>query len=394
LNPFDILNRVINLGFSFVIYRLPEADLFQVFIDPTPLFVDRVNNFNDINGFLFSPFKHETHKSILIHSNCRLIYKLNSDNYWILIHAEGLDILNNFNSDNTYHFSFDSNVCTFSDIDRLSYLENVDKCKSFIENGEVDKVVLSRSKDKLLDKSFNFSILFTELSNSFSSSFIYLIYNSSIGFWTGASPELLLHNNQNIIKTVSLAGTKLNINENTSVLGLWSDKEFYEQLLVSNFITDCFNKLNITVYNTDGPNTVKSGNLLHLKTDFAIDLIKNNIFDDHIISSLLYLLHPTSAVGGMPKKRALEIINRLEFNSRSYFTGYLGPVNIVESIDTRLQTNLFVNIRCMRVVGNKATFFAGAGITKDSIPENEFVETENKMDVLLSILTANNYIIG
>ena len=50
------------------------------------------------------------------------------------------------------------------------------------------------------------------------------------------------------------------------------------------------------------------------------------------------------------------------------------------------QSDLFVNLRCMKVENKEVQIFVGCGITKDSIPENEFFETVNKSMTMLKIL--------
>jgi isochorismate synthase len=94
---------------------------------------------------------------------------------------------------------------------------------------------------------------------------------------------------------------------------------------------------------------------------------------------MLELLHPTSAVCGMPKEPSKDYIQENEGFDREYFSGFLGPVNLLE------ETNIFVNLRCMKVMPHHATLFAGAGIIVNSNPEKEWNETEIKMQTLLDI---------
>jgi len=91
---------------------------------------------------------------------------------------------------------------------------------------------------------------------------------------------------------------------------------------------------------------------------------------------MLKLLHPTSAVCGMPREAAQEFIAQHENFDRSYFAGFLGPVNLGE------ETNIYVNLRCARLEGEKAWLYAGAGITEDSDPQKEWEETEMKCKIV------------
>ena len=97
---------------------------------------------------------------------------------------------------------------------------------------------------------------------------------------------------------------------------------------------------------------------------------------------MLELLHPTSAVCGMPRELADEFIKANEGYQRSLYAGFLGPVGFEGN------TDLFVNLRCMQIDNEKARLFAGAGITEYSNPEKEFQETSSKMQTMLKVLKA------
>jgi isochorismate synthase len=49
-------------------------------------------------------------------------------------------------------------------------------------------------------------------------------------------------------------------------------------------------------------------------------------------------------------------------------------------------THVFVNLRCMQVLEKSAILYAGAGVTLDSVPEQEWIETEMKFNTLLSVV--------
>ena len=50
-------------------------------------------------------------------------------------------------------------------------------------------------------------------------------------------------------------------------------------------------------------------------------------------------------------------------------------------------TDLFVNIRCANLFREHAVLFAGAGVTIDSDPENEWEETEMKLNTMKDVLS-------
>jgi isochorismate synthase len=95
---------------------------------------------------------------------------------------------------------------------------------------------------------------------------------------------------------------------------------------------------------------------------------------------MLKLLHPTSAVCGMPLEAAQQFLKVNEGYDREFYTGFLGPVNF------KNESHLCVNLRCMQVLTKTAILYAGAGVTIDSDPIKEFEETELKMEALLNLI--------
>jgi isochorismate synthase len=177
------------------------------------------------------------------------------------------------------------------------------------------------------------------------------------------------------MQTVSLAGTR-SFSEANANIGAWNSKERLEQEYVTRYISRVIAHFNLTDVDLEGPYTKKAGNLLHLCTGFSFS--SQNLKGR--LGEFLNDLHPTPAVCGMPCKPSLELLMDFERHEREYYAGYLGPIGL----DDRL--SLFVNLRCMKVLQDRLALFIGGGITADSIPEEEWLETEIKADTLLSII--------
>ncbi|NTW26283.1 MAG: hypothetical protein HGA37_16405, partial [Lentimicrobium sp.] len=64
---------------------------------------------------------------------------------------------------------------------------------------------------------------------------------------------------------------------------------------------------------------------------------------------------------------------------RAYYTGYLGPVG-------NGAANLFVNLRCTRIIKDNALVYVGGGLTADSMPQAEWDETVLKSSTMLSAI--------
>jgi isochorismate synthase len=186
-----------------------------------------------------------------------------------------------------------------------------------------------------------------------------------------------VHDNA-IFKTVALAGT-MPYQEGMNLRAVaWTQKEIEEQALVERYVISCFKKIRLREYDEHGPKTIVAGNLVHLKSDFTVDMKATNF--PQLGSVMLELLHPTAAVCGMPLDASLAFLKENEGFDREFYAGYLGPVNVNNNID------LFVNLRCMKLLDQQALLYAGAGVTVDSIPEKELEETEVKFNTLLNVI--------
>lgn len=243
----------------------------------------------------------------------------------------------------------------------------VSKGIASIQNGVFDKVVLSRKI--VLKEQISVVATFQNLIATYPTAFRYLFFHPKIGLWMGATPERLVKINQNQFETVALAGTQL-----FSESIIWNTKEIEEQQFVTDFIvSEIASKVKNLVVSE--PKTIKAGNLAHLKS-----IITGQLAVGFSVLDLITSLHPTPAVCGLPKESALDFIQKNEAFDRTYYSGFLGEYN------SNNQTDLFVNLRCLEVVNDAVNIYVGCGITKDSNPEMEFLETENKSMTMRNII--------
>lgn len=249
----------------------------------------------------------------------------------------------------------------------------VGKSIDAIQSGQFEKLVCSRA-EKVTLNSINVVAVFKRMLKTYPNAFCYCFFSPESGLWMGATPEQLLKVKDSTLHTVALAGTQL-FKEGESAT--WPEKERQEQQFVTDYIT---NKLDDFVEDiqVSQPYTLRAGNIVHIKTD-----ISAKITDSKVLSDIIDALHPTPAVCGLPKDKAKDFLLQHEGYDREYYSGYLGEINMGQG---SAQTDLYVNLRCMKVEGNTATLFIGCGITKDSDPEKEFFETVNKSMTMQSIL--------
>lgn len=109
--------------------------------------------------------------------------------------------------------------------------------------------------------------------------------------------------------------------------------------------------------------------------------IEARLREDRDIVDLLRATFPGGSVTGVPKVRAMEIIDALEPTARSVYTGAIGYIGFDGSLD------LNIAIRTAAVKHGVAYIQAGGGIVADSEPSTEYEETLHKAAALIDALT-------
>lgn len=260
-----------------------------------------------------------------------------------------------------------------------------------IEEGAFKKVVLSRKETVKLAETDPIKI-YKNLLNRYKSALVYCWFHPKIGLWLGATPETLIKIEGKRFSIMALAGTQ---NYTGDLNVSWENKEIQEQQFVTDFILEGIKPLSES-YKTSGVETVKAGNLVHLKTMISAQL-KENV----ALSSIINTLHPTPAVCGLPKQEAKSFILNHEKYNREFYTGFLGELNLETKVAPRLgkrnienrayavtrkSTQLYVNLRCMQLKNGSAIIYVGGGITQSSDAEKEWMETVSKSLVIKTVI--------
>lgn len=253
----------------------------------------------------------------------------------------------------------------FDDVstEKASHLNSVAKAISKIADGTLEKVVVARIKTIISEATPEGT--FKLKCEKHPDAFVYLIDHPSCGVWCGASPELLIASSDNRVETVSLAGTRL---ANGAYTHDWTTKERQEQSQVTDYIKSVLENHGASEMSIEPPADRRYGNLLHLETRFRCS-IKGDI------QKLASTLHPTPAVGGRPVKIACDFIRSNEQFSRAYYSGYLG-------VKSASGSAYYVNLRAAQWMVGGIQIYAGGGIVEGSIPQDEWMETEAKINAI------------
>lgn len=360
---FSILDRLINDDVAFAIYRLPTSQDIHLVIQNDNS-VDSVGNYaalTDKIGFVISPF--------CITDNCPIVV-IRPDKLLL-----GSDEIKCFSTN--YRIKSRDRKATNLEYDSTSkedYSKMFDAFQSKLKAGRVQKLVLSRKRNIELQEGFSFSEVFAKALAAYPNTFVYLAHTSLTGTWLGSTPELFLSEQGGTFHTVALAGTQ-SVKPGTDVSTLsWNEKNVYEQQIVADYLSKQLTD-SLLPFSNSNTYTFPVGNLAHLKTDFHFQKSEGMTTGE-----ILALIHPTPAVCGFPKEEAFAFINQQETHSRSYYSGFVG------NLAMNNRTDLYVNLRCMKVTDRFLSLYAGGGILPSSDKEEEWNETEDKMRAMLNIL--------
>jgi menaquinone-specific isochorismate synthase len=228
-----------------------------------------------------------------------------------------------------------------------------------IEQDAFRKVVLARQTTLTFDDVINPSELLSGLMPFGDHTSLFMLQLGPHTAFLGASPEKLFSRSDRQFCTEALAGT-------IDLTRQWSPKEFEEVAAVRVFLqtqlVSCCQDLRWGLCE-ERP----FGKLRHLyqKVD---GLLKTKISDKMLIS----LLHPTPALGGLPREPVMNYLRNVEPFNRGW---YGAPIGLI----SEKETDLAVAIRSMLVHGNELHLFAGAGIVKGSEAPREWEELDAKI---------------
>ena len=252
-----------------------------------------------------------------------------------------------------------------------------------IERSELRKVVLARTLEVSAGRRLDPRRLLRRLAavdpKAFAFSFPFLGPHPKT--LVGASPELLVERSGLDVRSSPLAGSAPRSGDpdadRSSGEGLLSsEKDREEHAVVVEDVAERLEPFCSELEHDPEPVLLATANVWHLCTRFH-GTLREPAAD---ALTLALALHPTAAVGGAPRDRALELIRELEPFARG---AYAGPIGWV---DASGDGEFAIALRCAELRDDSATLFAGAGIVAGSVPELELDETERKFRAFLDSL--------
>ena len=340
---------------AYAIYRLPHEDHATLITQSVgePMELHSLTELNGKQGFVVAPFEVKADQPVVLIQGKTETIALSNEQ---LTADDGKNRL-------------PSDMSNYYKVDFANY-------HSQLEADKFRKIVLARCADEQMPNGVKPIDLFYRACQLYPRLFIALVDTEKSGCWLTATPEILLDGHGADWRTIALAGTMKLEGDQLDGEGetlTWSTKNIQEQRIVATYITECLEQFTDD-FREEGPRTVRAANMVHLRSDFTFKLADNNKIGD-----LLQALHPTPAVCGLPKREAFKFIVKNEHTPRRYYSGFMGPV-------AQEDTHLYVSLRCMNIDGDVCHLYAGGGLLKDSVEEQEWLETEAKMETMKKLL--------
>jgi salicylate biosynthesis isochorismate synthase len=262
---------------------------------------------------------------------------------------------------------------------QLAFESAVSAAIRAIEAGGLTKVVLARSLRLEADAPLPPGPLFAALAAAAPGTFRFLIADGEDAF-LGASPELLFRLRGEVLAADALAGTAGRGADPEADEALASAlaadaKERHEHAVVVGAIADALAPIARSLEVPETPGLRRLPTVQHLHTPIRAVLAEGTS-----IGAVLGAMHPTPAVGGAPRERAMGLIRQLEAGGRGWYAGPVGWVGLDEA-------EFAVAIRSAYVREHRAAVMAGAGIVAGSKPASEWAETARKAAPLVRLLT-------
>ncbi|MFA5272968.1 MAG: anthranilate synthase component I family protein [Candidatus Peribacter sp.] len=262
---------------------------------------------------------------------------------------------------------------------RKEFCESVRKIQEDILSGEAFQVVLSQELH--MENGVPPDRVYEQLRKINPSPYMYYFQTPERTI-VGASPEALVRIDGRQILYRPIAGTRKRTGDAKKDKAMQEDllhdeKERCEhQMLVDLGRNDVGRAAEIGSVKVQNPFHIEQyAHVYHLVSE-----IVGQVRSDKTPLDVVRSVFPAGTLTGAPKVRAMEIIHRLEHSPRGIYGGAFGYIDLAGNID------FAITIRTMLFQNNRISLRVGAGIVKDSIPENEDDECLHKARSCLAAL--------
>ena len=258
-----------------------------------------------------------------------------------------------------------------SEFGEAGFKDAVEKAKRYIFDGDIMQVVLSQRMSQPFEAS---PLSLYRALRSLNPSPYMFYYDMGDHHIVGSSPEILVRLEGDTVTARPIAGTRPRGKTREQDVALAEElladpKELAEHVQLMDLGRNDVGRVAETgsVKVTDNMVIERYSHVMHIVSNVegrlrlgmdAIDVLKATF--------------PAGTVSGAPKVRAMEIIDELEPSKRGIYAGAVGYLGFNGDMDVAIAIRT-------AVIKDKTLYVqAGAGIVADSVPESEWMETQNK----------------
>jgi len=263
-----------------------------------------------------------------------------------------------------------------SEFGEAGFKAAVEKAKRYIFDGDIMQVVLSQRMSQ--DFPAPPLSLYRALRSLNPSPYMFY-YDMGDHHVVGSSPEILVRLEDGTVTARPIAGTRPRGKTREEDLALAEElladpKERAEHVQLMDLGRNDVGRVAVTgsVRVTDNMMIERYSHVMHIVSNVEGELKPGMDAID-----VLKATFPAGTVSGAPKVRAMEIIDELEPSKRGIYAGAVGYLGFNGDMD------LAIAIRTGVIKNNTLHVQAGAGIVADSVPQSEWMETQNKARAVL-----------
>jgi anthranilate synthase component 1 len=256
------------------------------------------------------------------------------------------------------------------------FITAVERAKRYIFDGDIMQVVLSQRSSKPYKAS---PLALYRALRSLNPSPYMFYYNFDQFHVVGASPEILVRLEGETVTLRPIAGTRPRGKTAEDDVALAADlladpKERSEHVMLMDLGRNDVGRVaqTGTVAVTENMQIEHYSHVMHIVSN-----VEGRLKPGLSAMDVLRATFPAGTVSGAPKVRAMEIIDELEVSKRGIYAGAVGYLGFNGDMD------LAIAIRTGVIKENRLYVQAGAGIVADSVPRNEWIETQNKARALV-----------
>lgn len=269
----------------------------------------------------------------------------------------------------------DKTVAT-SEFGEAGFKAAVEKAKQYIFDGDIMQVVLSQRMAQTFAAP---PLSLYRALRSLNPSPYMFYYDMGDHHVVGASPEILVRLEGDTVTARPIAGTRPRGQTREQDIALAEElladpKECAEHVQLMDLGRNDVGRVAQigTVKVTDRMVIERYSHVMHIVSN-----VEGKLKPGMDAIDVLKATFPAGTVSGAPKVRAMEIIDELEPSKRGIYAGAVGYLGFNGDMDVAIA------IRTGVIKDQVLYSQAGAGIVADSVPESEWIETQNKARAVL-----------